>query len=189
MALKLYDDTDVEALADITRALCETSTTYTLHEMVAALQGLIPIGPVNVLPLAVDSNGDPYNGGAGYKEGYRLNSSGNETAATGKFVTGFIPVTQGQAVTLENIHLPAEVADNCYMAFYDSNKALLSGCCQYFRTWKYQTGDALAPITVDANNYATGFTVTGSSTKNLANAAFFRFNCNLIDATSAIYIE
>lgn len=189
MALKLYSDTDMAQLADITRELCGTSITYTFHEMVEALQGLCEPKKINQIPLAVDASGNPYNNGLGYKSGYRLNSSGNETALAGKYVTGFIPVVLGQTVTLENIHLPAEVADNCYVAFYNSSKTLLSGCCQYFRTWKYQTGDALAPITVDADNYATSFTVTGSSTKDLTNVAFFRFNCNLIDSTSAIYVE
>lgn len=42
---------------------------------------------------------------------------------------------------------------------------------------------------VDSNGWLTSFTVTGTSTYNLANAAYFRLSANLIDSTSAIYVD
>lgn len=190
MGLKLYEEADVQALADVTRSLCRTSTNYTMSEMVEALKSLCEPERVNYLTQAVDANGNPYNDGTGFKEGYRLNSSGNETVLAGKYVTGFIPVLQGQTVFLENIHLPANAADNCYFALYNSNKVLIA--CKYYSTWVNNTvGTPLAPNTKDANNYATSLTITGSAANgfDFSNVAFFRFNCNLIDSTSAIYIE
>lgn len=49
--------------------------------------------PVNLLTLALDTDGSLYNGGLGYKSGYRIStSSGTEKASTGSYVSGYIPV-------------------------------------------------------------------------------------------------
>lgn len=53
------------------------------------------ISKVNILSSAVDLNGSPYNDGLGYKNGYRLNSSGAESAQADSYVTGFIPCKKG----------------------------------------------------------------------------------------------
>lgn len=143
----------------------------------------------NQIPISTDSDGTAYNGGTGYKSGYRLNSSGNESAASGKYVTGFMPVSQGQTVTCENMQINTATQDNNYIAFYDSNFALLSGCSRYAYAWVNQSGDAIKPLTTDSNNYLTSFTVTGTSTYDFSNVAYFRIACNLIDSTSAIYVE
>ena len=64
---------------------------------IAAVTGDIVItavatGFTNQIPISIDSSGSIYNG-AGYKAGYRIStSSGNESAASGMTVTGFIPV-------------------------------------------------------------------------------------------------
>lgn len=143
---------------------------------------------VNVLFDSIASDGTPYNGGQGYKSGYRLNSSGAEAAASGKYVTGFIPITKGKKVTLENMRVIVSTQDNNYIAFYDSSFKLLSGCSRYAYAWYSQSGDAIKPTTV-SGNYLSSFTATGTSTYNLTNAAYFRISCNLIDSTSAIYVE
>lgn len=143
---------------------------------------------INQLPLSTDTDGTLYNGGQGYKSGYRLNSSGTETAASGKYVTGFIPVTLGQKVTFVNIQANTAAQDNNYMAFYDSSKTLLASCSRYVYAWYNQSGDAIKPATVDGNYLAT-FTVTGTSTYNLSNVAYFRLSANSIGSTSEIYVE
>ena len=49
--------------------------------------------PVNLLTLALDTDGSLYNGGLGYKSGDRIStSSGTEKASTGSYVSGYIPV-------------------------------------------------------------------------------------------------
>jgi hypothetical protein len=55
----------------------------------------------NVLPLAIDTGGSVYNG-TGYKNGYRLNSSGIEKEAEDCGHTGFIKVTNGSIVRMKN---------------------------------------------------------------------------------------
>lgn len=189
MALKLYNETDIQNIADAIRALNGTTTTYTVAEMAPAIRAMIK--KENLIPSAIASDGSPYNGGQGYKSGYRLNSSGNESALAGKYVTGFIPVSQGQLVTLKNMQVNIAAQDNNYIAFYDSTFTLLSGCSRYAYAWYNQSGDSIKPATVDGN-YLTSFTTTGSTgTHNfpLTNVAYFRISCNLIDSTSEIYVE
>ena len=112
MALKLYSDVDMAQLADITRALCGTSTTYTFHEMVEALQGLIPTEVINQLPISTDTDGTIYNG-TGWLEKARFNSSGNivgyTTSVADMFesVTGFIPVHNGDTLYFRNLYAPS----------------------------------------------------------------------------------
>lgn len=61
--------------------------------VITATATLIPVEPAenNQILNAVDASGNPFNGGKGYKSGYRLNSSGAESALAGSLVSGFIP--------------------------------------------------------------------------------------------------
>ena len=128
-----------------------------------------------------------------YEENKRLNSSGEVVAGTGKYTTDFIPITQGQKVTLKNIQVNTAAQDNNYIAFYDSKKNLISGCSRYAYAWWNHTMSAITPATRDSNNYLTSFTATGATvtgvTYNLDNVAYFRISANLIDSTSEIYVE
>lgn len=73
---------------------------------------------INQIPLAVDADGNPYNGGKGYKTDYRLKgSSGAEEASTGTDITGFIPVKYGDTVYLENIK-----GDSQFIQFHSAVK-------------------------------------------------------------------
>ena len=73
----------------------------------------------NIIQTAVDTDGTPYNGGAGYKEGFRLNTSGNETAYSEYSVSGYIPVSANDNIRVINA---GEVADFSLLAFgYNSN--------------------------------------------------------------------
>ena len=57
----------------------------------------------NILPLAVDASGNPYNGGLGYKTGYRLNSSKAEVAHASYCCTGFIPITGDGIIRIKGV--------------------------------------------------------------------------------------
>lgn len=54
--------------------------------------GYKDMGSWDLIANSVDEDDNPYNGGLGYKDGYRLNSSGAEVVSSTGFVTGFIPV-------------------------------------------------------------------------------------------------
>lgn len=80
-----------------------------------------PEAYTNRIPLSVDVNGNPFNGGQGYKTGARLSmSSGGESTAEGYECTGFIPVTKTDTIRIKGIDVTEENATNCVC--YDSNK-------------------------------------------------------------------
>lgn len=54
----------------------------------------------NQVPLSINADGTIYNGGLGYKDGYRVRSNGEETAVDFVTITGFIPVNGGDVVRI-----------------------------------------------------------------------------------------
>lgn len=105
---------------------------------IAAVTGDIVItavatGFTNQIPLSIDSSGSIYNG-AGYKAGYRIStSSGNESAASGMTVTGFIPVPNSATIRVKGIDLSS---GNSTMAWYGTDFKFKSGnyCNNAFET-------------------------------------------------------
>lgn len=55
---------------------------------------------VNQVPLSINADGSIYNGGLGYKNGYRIRSGGEESATAPAACTGFIPVSAGDVVRI-----------------------------------------------------------------------------------------
>ena len=143
----------------------------------------------NKLSSAIDSSGSPYNNGTGYKSGYRLNSSGAEATYSGYFVTGFIPISAGNTIVVENIPLSYTENGQYYIGFYDSNFALVSGCCRYAKAWITQTtGKPLDPSVNDGTNI-TKFTITGTSSFPVHTASYMRLSSTSITEDSAIYVK
>ena len=153
---------------------------------------------VNLLPLATESDGTSIYptvshsslSTVGYAAGYRLNSAGVESAMSGKYVTGFIPVSQGKTVRFENMGINGTTQDNNYISFYDSSHKMLWS--RYAYTWIAQTGDVVSPHTTE-DGVITSITLSGGShsgtTYDFSRAAYMRVSCNLIDGSSAIYVE
>ena len=143
----------------------------------------------NQLPLAVDTDGALYNGGQGWKAGYRLNSSGAEVAQNGAFVTGFMPFKRGDIMALENVGLPANksVANTswCYVTVYDANKNKL-----YSNYSKDVMAASENNVTVDANNYVSQWTLNYwlNPSNDLSGVAFVRLSTVAMDSNSKIYI-
>lgn len=57
-------------------------------------------GYKNWVPLSIDTDGSIYNGGLGYKNGYRLRSGGAEGALQNAACTGFIKVNPGDVIRI-----------------------------------------------------------------------------------------
>ena len=69
-----------------------------------SLTTVADVGFTNMLRIATDANGNPYNGGLGYKENTRIsNSDYSEKTATGWDCTGFFPIARGDVVRLYNM--------------------------------------------------------------------------------------
>lgn len=158
------------------------------------------VPPTNWLPLATESDGTSIYPTVshsslttvGYAAGYRIGSGGTESAASGKYVTGFIPVSAGDTVTFEGMTINAAAQDNNYIAFYKADHTLKSGYSRYASAWATQTGDVLKPLTVDNGNL-TAITLTGGThsgtTYDFSDVAYMRLSCNDITSASAIYVE
>lgn len=52
----------------------------------------------NLVLSSVEADGTPYNGGLGYKTGYRIRSGGAEGASTYAVCTGFMPCKAGETL-------------------------------------------------------------------------------------------
>lgn len=151
---------------------------------------------VNRLPLALDTDKESIYptvshsslSTVGYAEGYRLGSAGTESASASNFVTGFIPMTKGQTMTLSGIELPATNYtgyNTCYIAVYDSNLNCIKS--YYSKDWH---GNGNNPSTADANNHLTSITINeGFSHEDFSQMAYVRFSALSITAQSAVYVE
>lgn len=78
----------------------------------------------NRVPISIDTDGSVYNGGLGYIDGYRLNSSGGLTASALVTATGFIPAKGTDIIRLKGLSWHV-TGDFSYIAYYDSSFTLL----------------------------------------------------------------
>jgi hypothetical protein len=91
---------------------------------------IVPSGVyTNLVPTAIDTDGSVFDG-IGYRDGYRLSSSGSLSAQDGTTTTGFIPVTGTGVIRMAGIPwIPAASADGAsrssYISFFDSKFAVL----------------------------------------------------------------
>ena len=78
----------------------------------------------NLITTSIDTNGNIYNG-TGYKDGYRLNSSGNETVQEKCIISGFISAVKGDTIRVKSANnLSAGIGN--YVIEYDTNFSILS---------------------------------------------------------------
>ncbi len=140
--------------------------------------------PVNLLPLAVDTDGSLYNGGQGYKSGYRLSTtSGGDRELTGAYVSGFIPYTVGDDIKLVNVGNSAldSYGNNSYvMGFYELNATKMSTLLD------------LTALTPDAegNITLTSDMIKAAQLSSItASCKYIRLSCSYLGADSAVYVE
>lgn len=76
----------------------------------------------NQIPISKDASGNVFNG-TGYKEGYRLNSSGAEVAASDYVVTGYMPFKLGQQILFDKFS--GKETSNGGLCFCDANHTVL----------------------------------------------------------------
>ena len=161
---------------------------------------------VNLLPLAIGSDGKPYNNGQGWKANTRLNSSGVEStsSATGIEVTGFIPVKHGDKVYLSGITMNNGTKANLtYAWLYDANFNKLNGRYRLFSQFSDGAMDYsvdVGALEMDSNRNVTMFAIlgessyynvfyTGSSLADMNNVAYLRISCEEINNNSIITVN
>ncbi len=74
-------------------------------------------GYTNRVPLSIDIDGSIYNGGLGYKNGYRIRSGGAEGAEETAAHTGFIPVSAGDEVRVSGWDFSVSQSANAINVF------------------------------------------------------------------------
>lgn len=132
----------------------------------------------NIVPLSVDTNNAIYND-KGYKDGYRLSSSGAEKEQEDSTLTGYMPFTKNDIARLTGVvfgtygSLGSDGVTGgngtgkslySYIGLYDSNKNILA-CLQCDNAkfveaginvsgWSYPTASSSDVITFDFSGYA-----------------------------------
>ena len=91
----------------------------------------------NQLKNAVDTDGTKYNGGLGYKEGWRFNSSNQEVEADGQLITGYIPYIPGQIVRISGYNTSDK--PNGYFQVCASDFSVTMNC-QVQQNWGTEPG-------------------------------------------------
>lgn len=158
---------------------------------IAAVSGNIVITAVaeesgtaytNLLPLAVDADGNDYvgtNGEDGYKTGYKMStSSGNESETSGAYCSGFMPVGYGEEVYIKNITLHSGANVN-NVVFYDANKAKVIGAAGG------TAGQFNSGVNYEDGVYHTSSDVFATRT----DIAFFRFSCGGITGETIVTVN
>lgn len=146
----------------------------------------------NQIPLSINADGTPYvgtNGEDGYKTGFRLNTSGGETATTSttNAVTGFIPCTPTSVIRFRDVPMNYNTSEGAYLAFYDANFAVIKS--QKIQTG-IQTGDR--GLTFDGAGYLTSIDNPGQFVAwyggAAANIKYVRVSADSITASSVITV-
>lgn len=155
--------------------------TYTIHCVrygIGSNRDIVYRTPqyTNVLPTAIDTEGNVYNG-KGWKADAHLNAYGAETTDTNKQLTGFIPIKANDVVRLKNCNLSSADSSTDRFAVYKANFETMN--CQYVKKW---LSNASFQWVTD-NDVVQQFTVNSSS------IAYIRFSCNGITDNSVVTIN
>lgn len=134
-------------------------------------------GYTNLVPFAVDTDGNVFDG-IGYREGYRLSSSGNLSAQPGTVTTGFISCKASDVLRMAGVSwVPGNASiatDYCYIAFYSTSYALLGS----YNVAENGANTARGIVTAasSAVTDSSGVTVFQMAFSNGAEIAWFRLN-------------
>lgn len=134
----------------------------------------------NLLPLSVEADGTPYNGGKGYKSGYKMStSSGNESATTGAYCSGFMPISSiDDIIRVANITLSGSANVNNFV-FYDANKAKI-----YTNTCNGAAGAFHVSVEIKDGYYQVRPRSYGTTAPS-----FFRFSCGGITDETIVTVN
>lgn len=138
-------------IANVIRSKTGGTSQLTLAEMATEINTLSePFSVTNILATAVDVDGTPYNGGIGYKTGFRLNTSGAESAFADYCVSGYIPVNNGDNIRVLNV---GEVTGYSIHIFgYDENFTVYGSVICSLNPVTSGHGDALMAVKITSSS-------------------------------------
>lgn len=124
-------------------------------------------GYKNWVPYSLESGGASiYNGGLGYKDGYRLSSSGAEKTQDGSTLTGFIPTKLGDVIRMAGVTWGTTASEGySYIQFYNSNFKIVHTVNRY--QMESANGITNSGSTVDQTNSSVLTDSNGVTTFNI----------------------
>lgn len=146
----------VEACTDLNKLyVLPDGYIYAYMQAVAEPQPLF----TNVLRTAIDTDGNPYNGGKGYKTGYRVSSSSKtEVQAANMCCTGYIPSSKGDIIRIKNAVLSNDTNNN--ITFYKSDFTALSAITYTSELQTYDDGNGLYTTPGKSSDYIAYIRIT-----------------------------
>lgn len=144
------------------------------------------IHPTNQLPLSTEADGKPFNGGAGWKTGYKLHGgTGAEDARDNYEVSGFIPVTYEDVFRAKNFRVEEANGYN-NICFYDADHGFLVA---FTMNSKYNPMDQF--ILEDGTLKGSLSTVVTSTmtAAQLQQTAYMRLSMLLIDSATVVTVN
>lgn len=140
----------------------------------------------NLIPTAVDADGVTIYNGKGYKENTRINSSGEETTATGWYLTGYIPVKKYDIVRFANMEY-LDISG-------DGGEYSRAGFHLYDADFEYFASASHSPTALPNESIHPVFNEKGDliqfSVPNWdVEVAYIRICCGYLDATSIITVN
>ena len=153
----------------------------------------------NQIPLSINADGSQFvgeNGEDGYKIGYRINSSGTETAEPNLGVTGYIPIKKGDVLYFKNCKLPTSAsggetyASNLRVALYKSDFSLKAAIYAYqlvqSTAHHYLINNVVT--TDDASGFITAFTINDQY-GDIGSKGYIRIGMGPMDGSEIITIN
>jgi hypothetical protein len=146
----------------------------------------------NQIPLSINSDGTQYvgtNGEDGYKIGYRLNSSGGETAVTSNTansVTGYMECTPTSIIRFKDITLNYNTSPAAYVAVYDADFKVITS--QKISSG-VQTGDRGLTFDTNGNLQQVSVAAFVKYYGGTSDANYVRVAADTITASSVITVD
>lgn len=178
--IPLYADT----VADCT----DTSKVYVLPDgfIYANMTKTSVLHPTNRLPLSTEADGTPFNGGAGWKTGYKLHGgTGGEDARANYEVSGFIPVTYEDTFRAKSFRVEEANGYN-NICFYDANHGFLVA---FTMNSKY---NPLAQFLLEDGTLEGSLSTAATTTMTqdqLRQTAYMRLSMLLIDNATVVTVN
>lgn len=125
MTRKLYEEQNIQNIANAIREKNGTTTKYKTSEMAAAIlaiqSGEVKPKYTNQVPTSIDTDGSIFNG-TGYKNGHRLSSSGSVSEGDRHTtVIGFVKAKAGDTIRIKGYKWYNTSASTNYLTGYDSS--------------------------------------------------------------------
>jgi hypothetical protein len=162
----------------------DTTKLYVLPDgyIYAYMQTTVAKEPVNMLPLATDTDRETIYNGVGYAADTRLSSSGETSASTGVYATGFIPAVENDVLTIEGLKGVAS-GISLYLIVYDSSNTKIGhksfgftseGILSTTPTWyTFDPENNIVTIPLTSANFGSGFNAVRFSTMSVDDLAVY----------------